>query len=166
MLILGGGAIGIGAALVLAAQGVKDIWIAETSEARRRKAETIGPFQLYDPRQSERPWQGEIDLVVDAFGGEATRATASAAVRPGGVVMHIGLAQGTGGLDIRRMTLQEITFIGTYTYTAEDFRETARAIIDGRLGALDWMEIAPASIRRQVPLAIFLPGLSLRRRLS
>jgi hypothetical protein len=24
------------------------------------------------------------------------------------------------------MTLQEITFIGTYTYTAQDFRDTAR----------------------------------------
>ncbi len=142
-LILGGGAIGMGAALVLAAHGVKDIWIAETSEARRRKAESIGPFKLYDPRQSDQPWQGEIDLVIDAFGGEATRASASAAVRPGGVIMHIGLAQSAGGLDIRRMTLQEITFIGTYTYTAEDFRETARAIVDGRLGALDWMEMRP-----------------------
>ena len=35
------------------------------------------------------------------------------------------------------MTLQEITFIGTYTYTAEDFRDTAEAIFDGRLGHLD-----------------------------
>jgi hypothetical protein len=39
-----------------------------------------------------------------------------------------------GGLDIRRMTLQEITFIGTYTYTAQDFRDTAQAMFDGRLG--------------------------------
>jgi threonine dehydrogenase-like Zn-dependent dehydrogenase len=41
------------------------------------------------------------------------------------------------------MTLQEITFIGTYTYTAADFRETAGAVFDGRLGALDWAEIRP-----------------------
>jgi L-gulonate 5-dehydrogenase len=45
-----------------------------------------------------------------------------------------------GGLDIRRMTLQEITFIGTYTYTPTDFRDTAQAIFEGRLGALDWIE--------------------------
>jgi len=38
------------------------------------------------------------------------------------------------------MTLQEITFIGTYCYTPADFRETAAAIYDGRLGALDWAE--------------------------
>jgi L-iditol 2-dehydrogenase len=144
-LILGGGAIGIGAALVLTARGVEEIWLAETSEARRQTAEKIGPFRTYDPMQDAKPWVGEIDLVIDAYGGEATRAAASAAVRPGGVIMHIGLAQATGGLDVRRMTLQEITFIGTYTYTAQDFRNTAAAIIDGTLGALDWPEIRPLS---------------------
>jgi threonine dehydrogenase-like Zn-dependent dehydrogenase len=55
------------------------------------------------------------------------------------------LGEGTGGLDVRRMTLQEITFIGTYTYTAQDFRDTAAAIFDGRLGALDWTEQRPLS---------------------
>jgi L-gulonate 5-dehydrogenase len=48
-----------------------------------------------------------------------------------GVIVHIGLGEDEGGLDIRRMTLQEITFIGTYTYTAQDFRDTAHAMFDG-----------------------------------
>jgi threonine dehydrogenase-like Zn-dependent dehydrogenase len=43
------------------------------------------------------------------------------------------------------MTLQEITFIGTYTYTAQDFRDTAAAIFDQRLGALDWPVMRPLS---------------------
>ena len=63
-----------------------------------------------------------------------------ARARPGGVIVHIGLGEGTGGLDIRRMTLQEITFIGTYTYTAQDFRDTCTAMFDGRLGPLDWTD--------------------------
>ena len=54
---------------------------------------------------------------------------------------HIGLGSAAGGLDVRRMTLQEITFFGTYTYSAADFRATAQAIFAGRLGALDWPEI-------------------------
>src|SRR5262249_55513588 len=92
-----------------------------------------------------QPWQGDVDLVIDAYGGEATRAAASAIVRPGGVIVHIGLADPKGGLDIRRMTLQEGTFIGTYAYTAEEFRATAAAILGGQLGALDWMEMRPLS---------------------
>jgi L-gulonate 5-dehydrogenase len=62
------------------------------------------------------------------------------------VIVHIGLGGGSdGGLDIRRMTLQEITFIGTYTYTAQDFRDTCAAMFDGRLGPLDWTETRPLS---------------------
>ena len=83
---------------------------------------------------------GSIDLVIDAVGYASTRTDASALVRPGGVIAHIGLGIATGGLDIRRMTLQEIQFIGTYTYTAADFRETAQAVFDGRFGPLDWIE--------------------------
>ena len=59
--------------------------------------------------------------------------------------MHIGLGSATGGLHIRRMTLQEITFIGTYTYTSADFRETAQAIFDGKMGDLNWTESLPLS---------------------
>ena len=53
-------------------------------------------------------------------------------------VVAFALGESEGGLDIRRMTLQEIGFVGTYTYTPEDFRQTAAAIFDGRLGTLDW----------------------------
>jgi threonine dehydrogenase-like Zn-dependent dehydrogenase len=77
------------------------------------------------------------------LGFAATRASASWAARPGGVIVHIGLGDADGGLDIRRMTLQEITFIGAYTYTPQDFRDTAAAIFDGRLGSLDWAEQRP-----------------------
>jgi L-iditol 2-dehydrogenase len=43
------------------------------------------------------------------------------------------------------MTLQEIQFIGTYTYTARDFIDTATAMFQGGLGALDWTECRPLS---------------------
>ena len=79
------------------------------------------------------------------MGIAATRSQAVAQVRPGGVIMHIGLGSWQGDFDFRRMTLQEIAFIGTYTYTPVDFRDTAQAIFDGRLGDLDWVETRPLS---------------------
>ena len=91
------------------------------------------------------PEDASFDIVVDGVGIAPTRAQASARVRPGGVIVHIGLGSAEGGLDVRRMTLQEITFVGTYTYTAQDFRDTAQAMFDGRLGALDWTEARPLS---------------------
>ena len=138
--VLGGGAIGLGAALVLAARGAADIFIGETNKARHKLLRGAGAFNVYDPISGNGPDAGSAQLVIDAFGGPATRKAASALVRSGGVIVHIGLAGFEGGLDIRRMTLQEVTFIGTYTYTALDFRETLAAIVKGRLGPLDWIE--------------------------
>ena len=144
-MVLGGGAIGLGASLVLALHGAREVWIGETNPARRLVLERQGDFRVFDPLTSDGPPIGTADLVVDGVGYEATRAHASRSVRPGGVIAHIGLGSAEGGLDIRRLTLQEITFFGTYTYTDEDFRDTAQAIFDGKLGALDWCEVRPLS---------------------
>lgn len=136
-LVIGGGAIGLASALALRAMGVRDVTIAEPNAARRA-------FLANRCDQRAVPaGEGSYALVIDAVGFAATRATASALAEPGGVIAHVGLGEDTGGLDVRRMTLQEITFIGTYTYTAQDFRVTAQAIFDGSLGALDWFETRP-----------------------
>ncbi len=137
-LAIGGGAIGLGAALSLKAQGVRNVTIVESNPIRRAYLQDGCGQTVVSPDALET--DGQFDLVVDGVGFAATREIASAQARPGGVIAHIGLGEGTGGLDIRRMTLQEITFIGTYTYTTEDFRETAEAIYDGSLGPLDWIE--------------------------
>ncbi|SNT73506.1 alcohol dehydrogenase catalytic domain-containing protein [Paracoccus seriniphilus] len=142
-LVIGGGAIGLGAALVLRAMGAGDIWLAETSIDRREIAAAQGNIATFDPRSGTGP--RDVDLVIDGVGFGATRAAGSAALRPGGVFMHIGLGDAREGLDIRRTTLQELSFIGTYTYTAQDFRDTASAMFEGRLGSLDWAETAPLS---------------------
>lgn len=133
-LVLGGGAIGLAAALALRAMGVNDITMVEPNDARRAFLQGVCG-ELAVPAAT-----GSFDVIIDAVGYAASRETASASVQPGGVIAHIGLGEDRGGLDIRRMTLQEITFIGTYTYTAQDFHDTAAAIFDGRLGALNWTE--------------------------
>ena len=133
-LVLGGGAIGLAAALALRAFGIEDVTVAEPNDARRAfLADRCG-------QRTIAFGEGQYPVVIDAVGYAATRATASALAQPGGVIGHVGLGEDMGGLDVRRMTLQEITFVGTYTYTAQDFRDTAQAIFDGRLGPLDWTE--------------------------
>jgi len=61
-------------------------------------------------------------------------------VRPGGVSVHVGLLPGHEGLDIRKLTLQEITLTGTYCYTPTDFVQTVEALAKGWLGRLGWFE--------------------------
>jgi len=141
-LVIGGGAIGVGAALSLMAQGVPDVTVVEPNELRR---DYLGPDVGYVIMSPDDLDDRAFDIVVDGVGYDATRAAASARARPGGVILHIGLGGGGAGLDIRRMTLHEIAFIGTYTYTAQDFRDTAQAMFDGQLGPLDWIETRPLS---------------------
>ena len=138
-LVIGGGAIGLAAALCLAAMGVEDITLAEPNDTRRAFIEETCGLACTASAETSAP------LIIDAVGFAATRAIASQLADPGGVIVHVGLGDNSDGLDTRRVTLQEITFIGTYTYTAQDFRDTAQAIFEGRLGSLGWTETRPLS---------------------
>ncbi len=138
-LVLGGGAIGLGSALCLRAADASEVLIAEPNHRRRAIVAERSGFRTAGPEDSAVS-SGEWDLVIDAVGSVRSRAQACRTVRPGGVIGHIGLHAAEGGLDVRRMTLQEVVFFGTYTYTEADFRDTASAMFEGALGSLDWTE--------------------------
>lgn len=143
VLVLGGGAIGLLAALLLGSYGCRAIHLGETNALRRAAAARATRATLYDPSADPAPAAGSFDLVIDAVGMVATRNTAIAAVKPGGVVMHIGLADWASEIDMRRLTLAEITLIGTYTYSTADLHATARALHEGAFGDLAWVEERP-----------------------
>lgn len=136
--VLGGGAIGVGAALSLHCFGAKRIYLAEPHTGRRQAALAL-PVTPYSPDSDGEPAPGTVELVIDAVGANATREAACRMVKPGGVIVHIGLLPGQGGLDIRRITLQEITFRGTYCYTDADFREVVAMLGMGGFGPLNWV---------------------------
>ena len=138
-LVIGGGAIGLASALALRAIGIDDIVISEFNPLRREYLR-----EHIDAKVVEKT-DASFSIIIDAVGFGSTRAIASQLVSPGGIIAHVGLGDNTDGLDVRRITLQEITFIGTYTYTAKDFKDTAEALFTGRLGSLEWIEKRPLS---------------------
>jgi threonine dehydrogenase-like Zn-dependent dehydrogenase len=142
-LVLGGGAIGLGCALALRMQGAREIYIGEPNAARRRTASRAGPFECYAPGERGEPKNSSMHLIIDAVGAEATRGAACRLIKPGGVIVHAGLLPGSEGLNVRKMTLQEIIVTGTYCYTPLEFHETLDAIAMGRFGPLDWFEERP-----------------------
>lgn len=144
-LVLGGGAVGLAAALVLRSQGCLRIQLGDTNPLRRQTANAQDIGQVYDPISGPNPDENSIDVVIDAVGSRATRIAALAAVRPGGTVVHIGLQDSDDGIDIRKITLQEVALLGSYTYSMVDFRATVAAMHNGALGKLDWIEQRPLS---------------------
>lgn len=144
-LVIGGGAIGALAALILEQKGARQISIAETSSFRRDSLKAMCSAQVYDPLSKDVPPANHFELVIDAVGSGATRKAASELVRTGGVISHIGLQDNQEGLDTRRITLQEITFIGNYTYNQTDLQASLDLLDDGSIGSLEWVETRPLS---------------------
>ena len=126
--------------LVLHSHGCRDVWLADTNAGRREMVEAAGIDAVYDPSRDPGPGPGSMDVVIDAVGAKATRSGAIEVARPGAVIVHVGLLDGVDGVDVRRLTLQEIALVGCYTYTMVDFRAAVDALQAGALGALDWYE--------------------------
>lgn len=139
-LVLGGGSVGLLAALILRNKGCKDIYLADTNPLRRQVVEQQGCCHVYDPLGDQLPVDNSFDLVIDAVGSGKTREASSRLVRAGGVISHVGLQDSEPGLDTRRITLEEVTFLGNYTYSVVDLRAAIDLLYRGALGDLSWVE--------------------------
>jgi len=142
--VLGGGAIGLLTALVLISQGALEVLLSEPNEGRRRTAaaasDRISPYAPGDEPAAE-----SVDLIFDAVGAKATREAAFRLARRGAVIIHSGLMPGSEGVDVRRLTLRELTFAGAYCYSMPEFRQSIELLASGALGALNWVEQRPMS---------------------
>ena len=57
--------------------------------------------------------------------------------------MHIGLQDWTSEIDMRKLTLTEVTLLGAYTCTRADRREIVRRLEKGVFDDLDQVEERP-----------------------
>ena len=142
-LVIGGGAIGMLSALLLTGYGCRNVTVAETNKLRKETVAQAVGCSVHDPLNDPEIPEDSFDLVIDAVGGGVTRAMGSRTVAPGGIFVHIGLMDSKEGLDIRKITLQEVALIGIYTYTRKDFHATVTAMAEGMFGSLDWVETRP-----------------------
>ena len=140
--VLGGRAIGLLCAQVMKAYGFAPPRIAETNRIRRKTLESLGLGDTYGPL-GETPEDSTVDLVIDAVGMGVTRAAATRMVRPGGTIVHVGLQDSDPGLDTRRITLQEIVFLGAYCYRPEDLAEALALLASGRVSGDGWTDVRP-----------------------
>ena len=116
-----------------------DITISDPNNLRLKECSKYVDAKFVGPSDKDvKP--DSFDLVFDTVGLEVSRQQAISVVKPGGTIIHIGLTQPAGEFNFRKATLQEVTFIGTYCYTNEDFRETIQILANKNIGNLDWIE--------------------------
>ena len=139
-LVIGSGAIGLLSGLILSkVKKCKEIVIVEPNDKRLKESLKYLDADGLKPN-SKNINKDHFDIVFDTVGLEATRKQAIESIKPGGIIIHIGLTQPSGNFDFRKTTLQEITFIGTYCYTNRDFEKTLNILNNKEIGALDWIE--------------------------
>lgn len=139
ILIIGGGAIGLLLALILQAKDSQDITIIDTNKKRLDVCKKASNCNIAHPDDSN-VLDNYYDIVFDAVGFATTRQKSIQTVKQGGVIIHIGLSQAAGEFDFRKTTLQEVTFIGTYCYTNEDFQLSLNMLIEKKIGDLSWLD--------------------------
>ena len=140
VLVIGAGAIGLLCGLILSkVKEYKDITIVEPNDKRLKESLKYLDAEGLKP-DNKSIKEGYFDIVFDTVGLEITRQQAIKSIKPGGIIIHIGLTQPSGSFDFRKTTLQEITFIGTYCYTNKDFEETLNILNSKKIGSLDWIE--------------------------
>jgi len=139
-LVIGAGAIGLLCGLILSkVKKCKEIVIIEPNDKRLKKSLKYLDADGFQP-SSKNIYADHFDIVFDTVGLEVTRQQCIQSIKPGGVIIHIGLTQPSGNFDFRKTTLQEVTFIGTYCYTNKDFEKTLSILNNKEIGSLDWIE--------------------------
>lgn len=118
VLVVGGGPIGLGAALAARRRGARVV-VSEPVAHRREIASRLG-LESVEPGSLD----GTFDVALECVGHSATLAAALGAVPPRGVVVFVGLAEETIELPAAALMVPERRLAGSSCYTMADFRET------------------------------------------
>ena len=149
VLVIGGGPIGQACLLAARRLGVKALVLSDVSQSRRDLCARLGA-EVVDPSVGDLPEAvaeqlgGPATLVVDAVGISQTVADAFAASGLGSRIVLVGMGSPQLELSAYALSTAERSLIGSFTYSAAEFAETAEwvgtvpegidALIDGRVG--------------------------------
>lgn len=149
-LVIGGGPIGQSLVLALTRAGVPHVLVSEVDPARRALLQQLGATAL-DP--STEPVSDQVraqlgapaNVAFDAVGISASLADALTSTRPGASVCLVGMGRPRLELDAYAISTAERSLVGSFTYSAEDFRAAVDVVASAP-------EVAAALISRVVTL--------------
>jgi threonine dehydrogenase-like Zn-dependent dehydrogenase len=120
LLVLGGGPVGLGAALAARRRGVERVVVSELIPHRREVAAALG-LEAIAPDESVQPF----DTAIECVGAAATLELALRHTRPGAEIAFVGMGELQIALAVEPLVVGERSVRGSFNYTREDFAQTA-----------------------------------------
>ncbi len=147
--VIGGGTIGLMVMQSALLSGVPDVSVVELHEGRREQARELGAHAVFGSGEEAGEALREAtdglgaDLVLDAVGAGVTRQLAVDLVKPGGMVVLVGLQGNETSLGFHNVVRGQITLQGSYAYTPEDFEHALAWISSGQAGIGELPAVLP-----------------------
>lgn len=149
VLVIGGGPIGQACLLAARRSGIEEVAVSDLSPSRRALCTRLGA-KVVDPTSADlaetaaEALGGPPTLVLDAVGVSRTLEDALTVSALGARIVLVGMGAPRVELPAYAVSTEERTLIGSFTYAAEEFAETAawvgsvpdgiEALIEGRVG--------------------------------
>lgn len=136
VLVVGGGPIGQSTVLAALHEGASKVYVSELNAGRRELCEQLGAVAI-DPRVApvhEQVLERHgvlVDVAIDAVGVDESLDAALKSTVFGGVVALVGMGSPRLNLDAYRVSTEERSIVGSFTYSFEIFEDAARWVSGG-----------------------------------
>lgn len=154
LIIFGAGPIGLLTLQAARAMGARQALVIDRQPERLAFTEQLGaatatPDQAEETVRTLFAGRG-TDTIIDCVGVTATREQSIQLINPGGVIVAVGLGHDTSALSMNHVVRQEISLVGSYTYSDADFEQAVHLLISGSISNANWattctLEEAPAA---------------------
>lgn len=124
VLVVGGGIIGLVSALFAKKAGASYVAVSEPNMARAMKALELGVIDEYfNPlNDMEKMSQKGFDVVLECCGNEPAVTSALMTVKPGGIVVLVGVSAQPINVPTVIAVMHELTVKGAIAYTIDEFK--------------------------------------------
>jgi L-iditol 2-dehydrogenase len=140
--IVGAGPIGLLTLSILRQTAVRCVIVSDTSDARLEVARSLGAGVTVNPlRDDVRTVVNEytngsgVDVSFEAVGITATAQQSLEVARNKGLVIWIGNSQRNVEIDMQAVVTRELSVLGSYAMTEDDFRRVLTMLADGKIPA-------------------------------
>lgn len=147
VLVIGGGIIGLLSAMFAKKEGASFVAVSETNPKRGEKALTLGVADKYYDAKDENMLKevmtdtnGGFDIVIECCGNASAVTSSLVTVRPGGVVVLVGVSTGPISIPTVVAVMNELTVKGAIAYTKEEFKMCLDLISNKQIDVMPFVD--------------------------